>query len=144
MEMVQLLLLKGADKDVIDNLGYTPLYLAVLHGRVAAVLALLHAGADISLRCGISKRSVLHVAAEEEHVDIMRAVVERGANVEALDDDHNTPLHLAAFFNRVEAIDLLLEAGANIEARDESDSTPLHCAVLECHLETMSALLKHG
>ncbi|CAN0435060.1 unnamed protein product [Ectocarpus sp. 12 AP-2014] len=74
----------------------------------------------------------------------MRAVVERGANVEALDDDQNTPLHLAAFFNRVEAIDLLLEAGANIEARDDSDSTPLHCAVLECHLETMSALLKHG
>ncbi|CAN0435037.1 unnamed protein product [Ectocarpus sp. 12 AP-2014] len=37
-EMVQLLLLKGADKDVIDNFGYTPLYLAVLHGRVTVAL----------------------------------------------------------------------------------------------------------
>lgn len=45
LEMVELLLLKGADKDALE--AWSPLRLAVYHARVAVVRALLAAGMDI-------------------------------------------------------------------------------------------------
>lgn len=45
LEMVELLLLKGADKDALE--AWSPLRLAVYHARVAVVWALLAAGMDI-------------------------------------------------------------------------------------------------
>lgn len=46
---MQLLLLKGADKDALDYFGRTPLYLAAWEDELGAVLTLLAAGANFSL-----------------------------------------------------------------------------------------------
>lgn len=47
------------------------------------VLALLAACADVSRRCGeISTTTVMHVAAEMGHVDILMAVIEHGADID--------------------------------------------------------------
>jgi len=48
--MVQLLLLKGADKDARNTNECTPLSLAIYNGHVGAAVALLSAGADVDLR----------------------------------------------------------------------------------------------
>lgn len=49
---VQLLIDLGANVDVADNFGVTPLHLASLYGRVDAVKALLGAGADVNVKSG--------------------------------------------------------------------------------------------
>ena len=54
------------------------------------------AGADVTLRGGREKISVAHVAAVRGYVDIMRAVIERGANVHGVTTGHETTLHAAA------------------------------------------------
>lgn len=56
-DIVQLLLLKGADKDAVDSHEYTPLYIAIHFDREAAALALLAAGAIVTLPCGAFRRS---------------------------------------------------------------------------------------
>eukprot|EP00752_Nemacystus_decipiens_P011987 g10627.t1 len=143
-EMVQLLSLKGTDVDVMDNEGFSPLYLAVSNGFVSTALALMDAGADLSLRYGVFRHSVLHAAAEERHIDVMRVLIERGADVNAVDWYQWTPLHQAALLNRDETIDVLVEAGANIEARDDTGRTPLHCTASNRPHDALLALLKHG
>lgn len=61
--MVQQLLLKEADKDALGGQERTPLCLAAHRGHVAVVLALLTAGADVSVRCGVFRGPALKDAA---------------------------------------------------------------------------------
>ncbi len=53
---VPLLLELGAEADVADSSGVTPLHLASLYGRVEAVKALLDAGIDVNVKSGRSDR----------------------------------------------------------------------------------------
>ena len=137
--MVQLLLLKGADKGALDSQEHTPLFLAVENNNVAAALALLAGGANSLIRRGDGP--AFHVAARPGHVEILMAAIERGADVNA-----RGPLQhrAAARKNAVRAIGALLEAGANTKARTFHDDTPLHKAASCLSPEAMLTLLRHG
>ena len=143
-EMVEVLMRKGADTDALDAREQTALYWATTFGQVCAAEALLAGDADVNLRCGLRKRSVIHIAAKEGVVDILRAAIEHGADVDAADTLQKTALHLAAEYNEAEAIDVLVEAGANTEAQAECGATPLHFAAGNLNLDASTALLKHG
>lgn len=96
-KMVQLLVLNGADTTVFEYLAWTPLYLAGDQGHRAATLAFLAAGADVNLRCGDDEAPAIHAAAHHGHVDILRDVIEYGADMDAQDKDQETALRWAAF-----------------------------------------------
>lgn len=49
-EIVQMLLDAGADKEVVDMKGRTPLHIAVLYGNVNIVKALYYVGANIKVQ----------------------------------------------------------------------------------------------
>ena len=66
-EILKLLLLKGAYRDLLDRTERAPLHPAARNSHTAAALALLAAGADVNLLHGNHKESVLHVAAEWAH-----------------------------------------------------------------------------
>ncbi|CAM9938027.1 unnamed protein product [Ectocarpus sp. 12 AP-2014] len=143
-EVIQSLLRKGAKKDLLNAQECTPLYGALLFGHLTSARALLAAGADVNVRCGLLKRTVLSLAAEKGDVDILRALVKNGADVTAVDNDRDTALHVAVQFNRAEVIDALVEMGANIEASNRIGCTPLHLA---CHMlrdQAVVALSKRG
>lgn len=144
-EMIQLLLDMGADKNVMTDEKWTPLYLGIYLGEVAAAKMLLDAGADVNIRCGMHKRTAVHMAAQTGRAGILRAVIERGGDVNVADANRNTPLHAAATNNTsMEAIDALAEAGANLEARDLGGCTPLHSACRQYSVEGCRTMLKHG
>ena len=63
-----------------------------------------------------------------EKVDIVRQLIDHGADVAARDETRLTPLHLAAFSGSVETVRLLIEHGADVTARDVCNATPLHSA----------------
>ena len=58
--MVQLLLLKGADTEAMDRKDRTPLFLAVDYDNVAAAIALIAAGANVSRRFTDENVSIVH------------------------------------------------------------------------------------
>lgn len=75
--MVQLLLLKGADKDAHDDQEMdNTTHRAVLYGHLAADSSVIAAGADVKLRCGGFLSPVTHLAAQEGY-----AVIKDGAEV---------------------------------------------------------------
>ena len=55
----------------------------------------------------------------------MRALLEHGADVNAVDTGNRTPLHDATE-SYVDIVQLLLECGADVNAKDTEDGTPLH------------------
>lgn len=67
-----------------------------------------------------------------------------GSDVNAQDDELETPLHLAAMNGNVNFTSMLLEAGANPNARGCDHRTPLGVAVHMEHPEIVRLLLDHG
>ena len=68
----------------------------------------------------------------------MRILLDVGkANVNAKDNNSETPLHYAAFGGHIEAATLLIERGAEINPISESNSTPLD----EAHNDNLTAMI---
>ncbi|XP_049797271.1 putative ankyrin-containing lipoprotein Lxx09580 isoform X3 [Schistocerca nitens] len=77
---------------------------------------------------GKEKGKMLVAAAEEGSVSKVRTLLAAGADVEAMDENHQNALHWAAGLGHVEVVRLLLEEGADVNARDRWRNTPLHQA----------------
>ena len=77
-------------------------------------------------------------------LQLLRKVVERGANVDIRDRDQRTPLGQAVTDNNLEIVRFLVEHGADVNARDAEGWTTLHFAAQEHHVEIASLLLERG
>jgi ankyrin repeat protein len=75
---------------------------------------------------GSSRKTPLHFA---WNVDMMRLLVDNGADMTMKDVNGQTPLHVAAERARIEKATFLLECGADIEAEDRDGNTPLPVAI---------------
>lgn len=91
------------------------LHLAARHSDAATVRALL---ADARCVAGVNVRdgtgwTPLHLAARAGRADVVRALVEKGAEVDAQDGRGGTPLHRALCHGQGDAAAALIGSGAN-------------------------------
>lgn len=85
----------------------------------------------------------LMIAVAEGHKDVVRLLIERGANVNARNKLGRTPIMFAARYGYTEIVQLLADAGAELNAI-ASDMTPLMAASMEGHTETVKKLISLG
>lgn len=78
------------------------------------------------------------------HLDVVRLLLARGANVNARDSDGNTPLSGAAYYMHADVVDILLEKGADINTADEHRQTILMNAAGNGANDTVRYLLGRG
>jgi ankyrin repeat protein len=71
------------------------------------------------------KRPLLSYAALHGHTQIMKLLLERGADVDRRDLNRRTPLSWAAEYCQFKAAKLLIDHGAKINAEDNEWGTPL-------------------
>ncbi|MCY3808698.1 MAG: ankyrin repeat domain-containing protein [Gemmatimonadetes bacterium] len=124
------------------------------HAAVVAIL--LEAGADVHARDGFLQYTPLHHAAQSGTPEVVRALLEAGADVDAWAKGFGghwgwgwTPLHLAARSNPdPEVVSALVEAGADLHAPGEESyhhgNTPLHYAGDNPNPDVAAALLGAG
>jgi len=74
----------------------------------------------------------------------MRALVDKGANVNATEADGSTALHWASYHDNLEAAALLIRAGANVDAANDLGATPLWLACINGSVPMVRALLDAG
>jgi ankyrin repeat protein len=109
--------------------GFTPLGLASFFGHPEAARLLLAQGADPSLASHNAQRvAPLHSAVAGGNIEIVRELLERGADVHARQDLGFTALHGAAVEGGEETIRLLLDHGADPDAKNAAGKTPADLA----------------
>ena len=72
------------------------------------------------------------------------ALIERGIDVNVLDEEGRSALQLASFDGHHEVVTLLLKRGANVDHIDAKGRTALMFASTGPHLETVELLIKAG
>jgi len=150
---VELLVNNGAKVNITNQLGETPLHLAVENAKgsggektteLVQFLVERHANLELTDHRG---HTAIMRAACGGHTDVVRFLHQRGANLTRVDRNDKTIMHLAALNNRAEVILLLLRAKGGedlVNTNDQYDSTPLHEACAEGHLESVRVLLDNG
>ena len=125
-EVVKLLISKGANINEKDNWDETPLDLAIAEEnflkeqvrKETANLLRKHGG-----KTGVELS--IHKAAEAGNIEAVKQHLAAGTNVNAKNNDGNTPLHVAAYYVHKEIVELLIAEDADLNAKDEDGGTPL-------------------
>ena len=89
-------------------------------------------------------KSLLHCAACDNQNDLVKMLLDSGADTEAENDGFGTPLHEAIEGDNFEGVRLLLERGARVDALDFEGRSVLHKASRKVDPIITEALLRAG
>jgi hypothetical protein len=142
-EMVQLLLLVGADANSRDSSKQTVLTWLGEAGGADIVWDLINAGAKVNLK-DEDGDTALSEAARRKNLPVLTALLHAGAKVDARNATGQTPLMLAADNGHAGNIRALVRAGADMNARDKEGKTALDYAVNGDHETVVKLLQSYG
>lgn len=162
--LVEFLLVQGADLKTANSEGMTLLYVAAKNGQGAVVELLITHGADYTTpQC--NGRTPLYVAAESGHDNVVELLIKHGADFTAplTVAEHYTgypvhsiftPLYAAAANGHLNVVELLVSHGADFEtqnvikdgyqSKNDFFMTPLCAAASYGHAGVVEWLISHG
>lgn len=123
----------------------TPLMKAVEKNDVATVKKLIAQGVNVS-ELDTNQDAPLVMAAYLGHSEIVRLLLEAGADVTAVDPGMKaTALHAAAYAGRTEAAKLLIEYHIDIDKQGPNNGyTALHDAIWQNNVDTAEVIINAG
>lgn len=129
-ELVQQMLLVGADPNLPDNQGLTPLHLTAMQWNAGEGMMklLIENGADINKKASSTKGTPLIQALETNNIALVRLLLDCNADPNSADQYGTSPLLLAVLRGTGEAVDLLLQSGAKTNHKNDRGQTALHIA----------------
>ncbi|NXF04265.1 ASB3 protein, partial [Smithornis capensis] len=142
------LLINAAPSDGYIHLrtfeGLCALHLSARRGSLECLRVLLEAGADLN-DVTTDATTTLFLAVESKRTEVVKFLVQHGANVEGPHcwSGWNS-LHQASFQGSTEIMKILLEKGASKNCRDDFGITPLFVAAQYGQLESLRLLVSHG
>lgn len=120
-------------------------------GQIDRLREAIAAGVDLAAR-DEEGRTPLHIAVRRRRLDVVRALADAGADLEA--EETAAPryraLHLACLPGPTDAlgdaplVELLLASGAQAASRDMRGATPLHLAVPWCDASVVRLFVEKG
>ncbi|XP_046857397.1 E3 ubiquitin-protein ligase MIB1-like isoform X2 [Xenia sp. Carnegie-2017] len=88
-----------------------------------------------------SGHTALQAASQYGHLDIVKLLISRNANLEVEDKDGDRAMHHAAFGDEADVVRELGRSGADLNARNKRRQTPLHVAVNKSHVLVVKTML---
>ena len=126
----------------IDDLGLVNSFMdATCDGDVSKVVDMVEAGMPVDIVDDIDC-TALRWAASSNRTDVVRFLLERGANVNKQVDDGQTALHVASNNNCTDAIRILLEYGA-MNIKEVLGNTPIDLAQKKNNEEAVRLLQQY-
>jgi len=120
---IERLIAAGADPNALVH-DWTPLQWAAAHGHVAAIAALLAAGAHVDGKNAFGTTPLIFAAANS-HTAAVDALIAAGADVQHAHSNGNTALHVALMYGHLDSARVLLEASAKADLRNKKGQWPI-------------------
>ncbi|XP_027143095.1 histone-lysine N-methyltransferase EHMT2 isoform X3 [Larimichthys crocea] len=150
IEVARYLFQNGACVYHVEEDGYTGLHHAAKLGNLEIVNMLLETGqVDVNAQDSGGWTPIIW-AAEHKHVEVIKSLLNRGADVTINDKSHlssqelNVCLHWAAYAGNVDIAELVLNSGCSLASVNMHGDTPLHIAAREGYLECVTLFLSRG
>ncbi|CAO2581926.1 Serine/threonine-protein phosphatase 6 regulatory ankyrin repeat subunit C, partial [Lemmus lemmus] len=144
LEVLKLLVARGADLSCKDRKGYGLLHTAAASGQIEVVKYLLRMGAEIDEPNAFGN-TALHIACYLGQDAVAIELVNAGANVNQPNDKGFTPLHVAAVStNGALCLELLVNNGADVNYQSKEGKSPLHMAAIHGRFTRSQILIQNG
>jgi ankyrin repeat protein len=149
-----------SDRTWADPTGSTPFWRAAQASDIRAMRLLVDHGANpktptkakvtpLMVAAGVGWAANWSVNAPDPAIEAVQYCVERGNDVNAADENHNTALHGAAFIGNNEIVKYLVDHGAKVDVKNGDGDSPADMAngpnrFAPPHPETVAMLEKLG
>jgi quinoprotein dehydrogenase-associated probable ABC transporter substrate-binding protein len=125
---IRVLAARGGDPNAASAQNLTPLGIAAQYGKNDAAIALLDVGANPGRTIGEAGYTPLMLASANRAAALARALIQKGADVNARNSGGVTALMIAAANGSADMVELLVRAGANTKAQSDRGDTALSIA----------------
>ncbi|KAK9878014.1 hypothetical protein WA026_020642 [Henosepilachna vigintioctopunctata] len=136
-----LLSIEDIDLEATNHTGMTPLLTAVKNMNEIAGLLLIEAGADSNMASS-EYTTPLHYSAKFSS-KLSEALILRGAEINAIDANMDTPLHCAISTNSFEVVPMLLYYNADTNLRNADGLTPFMLSLTYGYTELADELFEY-
>jgi ankyrin repeat protein len=141
VDVVKILLCKGADFNGGSQMYEEALLVASEYGHSEIVQMLLEYGVDVD--AGDEEfGTALQIAAAEGHSEVVHVLLRQGANVNACSEQYDSALHAASREGHSEIVAELLVYGADVNAQNTNHETALYAPCREGYIDIVELLLK--
>lgn len=134
LEEAEELIRHGADVNIINEHGITPIYF--MDNSKIGELLIKH-GANVNFENRAKATPLFRM----KNISIAKCLIEHGANINHTNRHNETPLWWAANYGIAK---LLIENGALINIRNKDGDTPLDMATATNNMEIVNLLIKNG
>lgn len=143
LDAMKFLVEKGANVNAQTASGATALIWSATD--LAKVRFLIDHGANVNLATKRGRTALLVAAMSDNSYEIVKLLMDKGADVKAVDFLHTTPLRGAVLGNDTRTIKLLIDAGVDVNVADLPGISPLMIAAgWNGNVEATKALLAKG
>uniref|UniRef100_A0A4W6C3C4 Ankyrin-1 n=1 Tax=Lates calcarifer TaxID=8187 RepID=A0A4W6C3C4_LATCA len=139
VKMVLELLHAGIELEATTKKGNTALHIAALAGQEKVVAELVNYGANVNAQSHQKGFSPLYMAAQENHLEVVKFLLENGANQSLPTEDGFTPLAVALQQGHENVVALLINYGTKGKVRLPA----LHIAARNDDTRTAAVLLQN-
>jgi ankyrin repeat protein len=143
IDSIKKIIEEGADINMTDNDGDSPLHRACLSSREQAVSFLISHGATVNSRSN-NGQSPLHYAAYAGNNKIVKLLIEAGADINMMSIHGQTPLNRAVHKGHASTVTLLLNEGAIPDQASSNCWPPLFIAIHYGYDDIVELLLSRG
>ncbi|XP_072520453.1 death-associated protein kinase 1 isoform X3 [Salminus brasiliensis] len=143
VQIIDVLMRKGAEIQALDKSGANAIYYASRHGHVETLKYLHEKKCPLDIQ-DKSGETALHVAARYGNVDVVQYLCSIHANPDLTDREQETPLHCAAWHGYSAVARALCEVGCDVNARNREGESSLLTASARGFRDIVECLLEHG
>ena len=145
LNVIKALLNGGAEilarSDFVDDQGGTSVHMAAAYGNYDAIFLYIAKDQRLMEIKNHHGETPLFCAIRNKHVTIAERLIRLGANVNAQDNDGNTPFLLACSSGIAEITNLLIGANARIDVKNYLDENGVHLGARGGHLDIVKLIM---
>ena len=145
MELTKFLITNGANVNSLMQDGVSLIGYAIAQNNMDLLQILIENGANVNYTNGDSWADTPLKTASRLGLDnVVRILLSRNADINAVDMNGNTALHTAALNSQLSVVKLLLEKNPNLDIQNKVGNTALHLAVISGNIDIVGELVLKG